>query len=533
MTKHLLSILSFLSVFGLSAQNKALTFDGIDDKIDLFLRPIKKEWTISAWIKGNDNKWNAVETVISNSWAVIPEWEAEPLSIKNGYPCVGDSLISSKKLDNEWHHLAVVNNGKDYFLYLDGKLEAQGKGGKGICPTSIASSNDKAFFEGTIDEIRIWETALDQKRIVEWMNKPLTKKHPDYEHLVSCYGFDDGALDATDLTGKYNGDIKYVYNSKATINTPQYVENSNVKFKGHYSAKDYLRIRNKKNAYKGLEKIKGDNILKVLAWNIYHGGVENGVEIGRQRVVDIIKKSTADVVLMIETYGSAEYIAHSLGFHYYTLGKKDNLAIFSRFPIVEFYPSNYNGFYSLGAKIKMPNNSEVVVWDVWLKYAMPDYSLEVNRPNYKPQEMIDGDNQNAVKDINEIIQKDLDYYMLDKNTPIVLGGDFNSCSHLDWTKETAQAGLHYGMEVDFPVSKIMLANDFVDSYREVKPNPIKNIGKTWSPIFNYCDDFRIDYIYHRGQNIKVIDSRVIDHYPNHNQMFPSDHAGVLTIFEIK
>lgn len=84
------------------------------------------------------------------------------------------------------------------------------------------------------------------------------------------------------------------------------------------------------------------------------------------------------------------------------------------------------------------------------------------------------------------------------------------------------------MEVDFPVSKIMLANDFVDSYREVKPDPIKNIGKTWSPIFSYCDDFRIDYIYHRKQNIKVI-----DHYPSRNQMFPSDQAGVLTIFEIK
>lgn len=59
----------------------------------------------------------------------------------------------------------------------------------------------------------------------------------------------------------------------------------------------------------------------------------------------------------------------------------------------------------------MPNNTEVVVWDVWLKYAMPDYSLEVNRPNYTPHEMIEGDNQNAVKDINTIIKKDLDHYM--------------------------------------------------------------------------------------------------------------------------
>lgn len=260
--------------------------------------------------------------------------------------------------------------------------------------------------------------------------------------------------------------------------------------------------------------------------------MESGVELGRQRVVDIIKSSTADVILMIETYGAAKFIAEQLGFYYYTLGEKDNLAIFSRFPIIDQYPSKFKSFYSLGAKIKMSNNTEVVVWDVWLRYALPDYTIEINNPNYTVQDMINGDMNYAVKDLDSILQKDIAFYANDPNIPIIFGGDFNSCSHLDWTEETAKAGLHYNKVVDFPVSKLIINKGYKDSYREINPDPVKHIGKTWSPLYNYCEDFRIDFIYYKGPKIKVIDSRVIDQHPDQNQIFPSDHAGVLSVFEI-
>lgn len=511
--------------------NKALKFDGIDDKIDLFLKPIKNEWTLSAWVKGNDTLWNSEEAIISNGWATIEDWEQSPLIIINGYPSVGKVLKSKKRLDNQWHHLAVVNDGVNYTLFIDGKVEAKGIEGKPICPSFIGSNDNEHFFNGTIDEVRIWNTAIDQQTIRKWMDKPLNKNHKNYSNLIACYGFDDKALDATSLTGFYNGDIKKQYSSTSTNNTPIYVENSNNLFTGSYSPSDFTTIKNSKNSFLNLTTKKNDNILKVLTWNIWHGGIESGEELGRQRVIDIIKKSTADVVLMVETYGAVKLIAEELGFYYYTLGEKDNLAIFSRFPIIEKYPSKFNGFFSLGAKIKMPNNREVIVWDVWLRYALPDYTMEINNPNYTSQEMIEGDLKYAGKDINSIIQKDLSFYASDKSVPVIIGGDFNSCSHLDWTEQTAKEGLHYGKVVDFPVSKIMMNEGFTDSYREIHPDPVKNIGKTWSPLYNYCDDFRIDFIYYKGSNIKPKDSRVLNHHPDNKQMFPSDHAALLTIFE--
>jgi len=509
-----------------------LKFDGIDDKVDLFLKPIIGPWTLSVWIKGNDSLWNSNETIISNGWATIKDWEQTPLSLKNGYPTVGDSLKATYKLDSKWHHLAVVNDGTNYRLYVDGEIEATGKGAKGICPSFIGANDNEHFFNGTMDEVRIWNTALDQNTIKKWMHKPLKNEHKNYFDLLACYGFDDEALDATDISGRFHGDIKKQYSSTATNDTPVYIPSSNTTFKGHYDNSDYLLIPEIPSAFEGLSSVDDKNILKVLSWNIWHGGVENGETLGRQRVVDIIKASTADVVLMIETYGAAKLIAEQLGFHYYTLGEKDNLAIFSRYPIIEQYPSNFKGFYSIGAKIKMPNNKEVILWDVWLRYALPDYTMEINSPDYSAADMVDGDMNYAVKDLQAIIEKDLSVFASDKNTPVIFGGDFNSCSHLDWTEATAKAGLHYNKVVDFPVSKIMMAQGFRDSYRDIYPDPVTHIGKTWSPLYNYCEDFRIDFIYYKGPKVNPIDSRVIDQHPDQSQMFPSDHAGVLSVFEI-
>lgn len=155
--------------------NKALKFDGIDDKVDVFFKPIIDQWTLSVWIKGNDTIWNTKETIISNGWATIELWEQNPLYLKNGYPSVGNSIRSDHKLGSKWHHLAVVNDGVNFTLYVDGEIEAIGKGGKGICPSFIGSNDNEDYFKGSIDEVRIWNTAINQETIKEWMHQPLKK----------------------------------------------------------------------------------------------------------------------------------------------------------------------------------------------------------------------------------------------------------------------------------------------------------------------------------------------------------------------
>ena len=113
-----------------------------------------------------------------------------------------------------------------------------------------------------------------------------------------------------------------------------------------------------------------------------------------------------------------------------------------------------------------------------------------------------------------------------------MAGDFNSGSHLDWIAGTRD--LHNGYEVEWPVSKSMADAGFIDSYRELHISPLTDPGYTWTPraatsssLYGMRD--RIDYIYYLGDRLHPTKSEVMDYHPI---MFPSDHAAVMTIFQI-
>ena len=113
------------------------------------------------------------------------------------------------------------------------------------------------------------------------------------------------------------------------------------------------------------------------------------------------------------------------------------------------------------------------------------------------------------------------------STPLVVGGDFNSPSHLDWSE--ASRDEHDGLTVEWPVSREMAAAGFIDAFRTVHPDSAQVKGRTWSPRFVEPWQFRIDYVYLRGPGIRPIAARMIDQVAPH---WPSDHAAVLTTLEL-
>lgn len=119
--------------------------------------------------------------------------------------------------------------------------------------------------------------------------------------------------------------------------------------------------------------------LKVMTWNIW--GRYNQAKryyakgkSARTRTIEIIKDSGADVIAMIETYGSAKEIAKKLGFYYYTPSVSANLCIFSRYPLKRV--SNLKGLSSFSfirgiVKIPIQKNGEdcimnVQIYCIWL-----------------------------------------------------------------------------------------------------------------------------------------------------------------------
>jgi PKD repeat protein len=295
-------------------------------------------------------------------------------------------------------------------------------------------------------------------------------------------------------------------------------------------------VKNSVNYPKGIQIIPqkaNPQVLKVLQANVWHAlkGLSQQKE-GVKRMLGVIRASKADIVTLQETYGVGPTLRDSLGWYYYEPSSGSNLSILSRYPIVEIYPPRNNAFNSIGVKVNIPEiDQQVNVFNWWLPYWGADYTLLQWSETTTAQDWIDGDNSTAMPVLQSNLSKDVDYYVTDNN-PTIIAGDFNSCSHLDFTQAAASAGLHNGWVVDFPVSKKMIEAGYIDSYREANPNEVTHPGGTWAAIYQLCHDFRIDYIYYKSPlgNMVCSHSRTFDENTDIGTQWPSDHAAVLSTF---
>ena len=129
---------------------------------------------------------------------------------------------------------------------------------------------------------------------------------------------------------------------------------------------------------------ESEKTLTVLSWNVWHGGHSKTYpEKGCKGTIDILKKSEADVILMVETYGAAPMVADSLGYSYNLIS--DNLCIYSRYPIIRKYAfADSISTFNFGGVMIDVNGKPVRVFDTWLHY-LPDMRLA---PTDKSEEEI-------------------------------------------------------------------------------------------------------------------------------------------------
>lgn len=270
------------------------------------------------------------------------------------------------------------------------------------------------------------------------------------------------------------------------------------------------------------------NVIKVLQWNIWHGGVHLGNE-GQQRILELIRNTHADIVMMQEAYGIQQMLADSLGYYLKTHSLKDNLAMYSRFPLETIVWRE--PFKSNPAKITLPNGKRIMLIDCWLRYAYrPEYTSGYAEKGLEPSMWVAEDSILALPDIQNIYTKDI-VPNLEMDMPVIISGDFNSCSHFDWTEQSRSLHQGYG-PVNFPVSRYMQENGFKDSFREKNPNEVTYQGGTVAAIYGQMQMSRIDFIYYKGR-LKALSSKIVRTAPEIDYVWASDHAAVLTVFEIK
>lgn len=271
------------------------------------------------------------------------------------------------------------------------------------------------------------------------------------------------------------------------------------------------------------------NILKVLQWNIWHGGAHVGND-GRSRIIDLLKASNADIITMQEGYGAQQRINDSLGYYMQTPSLKDNLVLFSRYPLTTIPTAKT--FNSNPAMITLPNGRQLLVNACWLRYAYrPEYSCNYPNTGHDHRLWVAEDSILALTDMKHILGKDTKPYLTDNDTPVIIGGDFNSCSHLDWTK--AAAPIHYGYgPVPFPTTRYLQEEGYRDSFREINPDEVNRAEGTFAVIYGQLQVSRIDFLFYKGKGIRAIASKIVKTAPEIDDVWASDHAAVLTTFEL-
>ncbi|MDR2954921.1 MAG: endonuclease/exonuclease/phosphatase family protein [Prevotella sp.] len=295
------------------------------------------------------------------------------------------------------------------------------------------------------------------------------------------------------------------------------------------NGKKYLPETSEGMQKKQIKSRQGYN-LRVLQWNIWHGGVRVG-NTKADRVIELIKVANPDIVTIQEGYGSQEKIAEATGLFLQTPSPKDNLVLLSRYKM-EKLPTKKT-FYSNPAKITLPNGREILVNSSWLHYAYrPAYTGDFPEKGLDTEVWVKEDSILALANIRHTIEEDINPVKSDENMAVIIGGDFNSFSHLDWTK--AAAPLHYGYgPVDFPVSRFMYENGYKDSFREVNPDEVSRPEGTYANIFGHLYNSRIDFIYYSGKGIKPVFSKIIRTAPEIDDVWVSDHEAVITDFEVE
>jgi hypothetical protein len=189
----------------------ALQFDGLDDYVSVPNSPNlnPNPFTISAWAKVEGNQGNYRTVVASrdaDSGYILYAAGNDHWQFWVGNGSVWTPINGSQVVSSKWTHLAGVYDGSKMTFYVDGV--AQGS------PIAVslrkndgfplmlgkASDIDSYYFNGAIDEVRLWDVARTEADIKANMSHSLTGSEAG---LVGYWQLDEGSgTGVTDSSGK-------------------------------------------------------------------------------------------------------------------------------------------------------------------------------------------------------------------------------------------------------------------------------------------------------------------------------------------
>ncbi|MFI6906964.1 discoidin domain-containing protein [Nonomuraea sp. NPDC050394] len=308
--------------------------------------------------------------------------------------------------------------------------------------------------------------------------------------------------------------------------------------------------------------------LRLMAWNLFVGGTFDRKETTGEnlaQMIDYMNEVNPDVFFVVEGYGSGQKILDGLNAgrpsndrysgvqltqpqDYSVNG--DNLWLYTKLKIEKVYPryadADISSFNLGGARLGLPNGKHVHAFSLWTwhdGWAYGDtHDAAVQNTHGLPRtkttdQILEGDHFRRVAMGKAILEKAIPSFIGDDDAPVLMGGDLNAQSHLDWSEQFANAPGHGGVVLPWPYTKQYSDAGFLDTFRYANPDAGRHPGRTWSPFHGMgAIPGRIDYVFARGKDVRVLGSRAdVDRLPRHQQSplnrpypFYSDHGSVIT-----
>lgn len=275
--------------------------------------------------------------------------------------------------------------------------------------------------------------------------------------------------------------------------------------------------------------------LKVMEFNIEYGGER----IDFNQVIVAIRTANPDIIFLEEADFNTQKVSDALGgtHPYYD----DGMQIVSKYPLYE--PHNSRKAYTFA---EIAPGKVVVLSNTHLDSIK--YGPFKMKKQWGPKRLEKAETTVRLSNLNRHFK--VLPNLAAEGFPVILGGDFNTPSHLDYTADHVAAmklirGDANVYEFTWPVSKALEDAGFNDSYRAVHPDPVANPGLTWWAAKPFDPDGynprtpivdRIDFLYSAGP-VTVIASAVVGETGSAAEItiadpWPSDHRALVSTFRV-
>lgn len=285
-------------------------------------------------------------------------------------------------------------------------------------------------------------------------------------------------------------------------------------------------------------KSKTEKELTFLTFNIWQEGTS--VPNGLQKISDVIIETNPDVVCFTEVrnYKNQDWttkIVNSLaqkGQEYFRGYTGGDVSFISKYPL----ENGKHLFNDQGTVVSFDLNVDgniIIVSGAHLDYTY--YASYLPRgyhggdPNWEliddgignplPNKNLDSIQAYNLKSTRDEAIASFINSVKSESRPVVLMGDFNEPSFLDWTEHTKYMFDHNGLVIPWHATKKLHQEGFTDAFRAFYPNEVTNPGFTWpsyahekestswTPLADERD--RIDYIFYKGNGIKIKDISIV------------------------